>query len=161
MVEKYVTQRSARARLQSSVFGPYLPSLVQSLEHAEYAAETIRLHLRAAVRFSKWLQRRKITLSDVNGALAACYVQHEQRKTPSSSGPHPYKAIGLRRLLHVLRQHGAISAPIDPGACSSVEEWLRNFADYLEHVTGCASTTQTTTCATRAACSRSCLSMVR
>lgn len=142
MVEKYVTQPSARARLQQSVFGPYLPLLVQSLEQAEYAAETIRLHLRAAVRFSKWLQRRKITLSDVNEATVECYVQHEQRKTPSSSGPRPYKAIGLRRLLRVLRQHSALSAPIDTGARSSVEEWLRTFADYLEHVTGCASTTR-------------------
>jgi len=36
MIEKYVTQRSARTRLQRSVFSPYLPPLVQSLEQAEY-----------------------------------------------------------------------------------------------------------------------------
>jgi hypothetical protein len=142
MVEKYVTQPHARARLQSSVFGPYLPLLVQSLEQAEYAAETIRLHLRAVIRFGRWLQRRKVTLSDVNEATVECYVQHEQQKTPSSSGPRPYKAIGLPHLLRVLRQHGVIAVPLNTGPRSSVEEWLRKFADYLEHVTGCASTTR-------------------
>jgi len=142
MVEKYVTQPSARARLQSSVFGPYLPPLVQSLEQAEYAAETIRLHLRAVMRFGRWLQRRKITLSDVNEATVDRYIQHEQQKLPRVSGPRPYKAIGLRHLLSVLRQQGIIAVPTDPGPFSSVEEWLRNFAAYLEHVTGCAPTTR-------------------
>jgi site-specific recombinase XerD len=116
--------------------------LVQNLEQAEYAAETIRLHLRAVIRFGKWLQWRKITLGEVNETTVERYVQHEQQKTLSSFGPRPYKAIGLRHLFHVLQQHGAISAPIDTGPRSSVEEWLRNFADYLEHVTGCASTTR-------------------
>lgn len=142
MVEKYVTQPCARARLQRNVFGPYLPSLVQSLEQAEYAAETIRLHLRAVIRFGKWLQRRKITLGEVNETTVAGYVQHEQRKRPIRSGPRPYKAIGLRHLLRALRQHGVIIVPLDADPHSSVEEWLHNFADYLEHVTGCASATR-------------------
>jgi hypothetical protein len=70
------------------------------------------------------------------------YSQHEQQKSVSVSGPRPYKAIGLRHLLSVLRQQGVIAVPTDPGPFSSVEEWLRNFAAYLEHVTGCAPTTR-------------------
>ena len=137
MIEKYVTQPSARARLQSSVFSPYLPSLVQSLEQAEYAAETIRQHLRAVMRFGTWLQRWRITLGDVNEATVARYVQHAQQQAPSVTGPRPYKAIGLRHLLSVLRQQDVIAAPIDPGPFSSVEYWLRNFAHHLAHVSGC------------------------
>jgi integrase/recombinase XerD len=95
--------------------------LVQSLEQAEYAAETIQLHLRAVIRFGTWLQRRRITISEVNEATVDRYVQHERQKSPSVSGPRPYKAIGLRHLLSVLRQQGVIVFPIDPGPLSSVE----------------------------------------
>ena len=142
MSEKYVTQRSARTRLQRSIFSPYLPPLVQSLEQAEYAAETIRQHLRAVMRFGTWLQRRRITLGDVNEATVARYVQHAQQQALSVTGPRPYKAIGLRHLLSVLRQQDVITAPLDPGPFSSVEYWLRNFAHHLDHVTGCAPTTR-------------------
>ena len=62
-----------------------------------------------------WLQRRKITLSDVNEATVDRYIQHEQQKSPSVSGGRPYKAIGLRHLLSVLRQQDVIAAPLDPG----------------------------------------------
>ena len=142
MIEKYVTQRSARTRLQRSVFSPYLPPLVQSLEQAEYTAETIRQHLRAVIRFDTWLQRRKIALRDINEATVARYVQHAQQQTPSVTGPRPYKAIGPRHLLSVLRQQDVIATPLDPGPFSSAEEWLRNFAHHLDHVTGCAPTTR-------------------
>jgi site-specific recombinase XerD len=90
------------------------------------------------IRFGKWLQRRKITISEVTEATVERYVQHVQQKSPNVFGPYPYKAIGLRHLLSVLRQQGVIAVPIDTGPLSSVEEWLRNFAAYLEHVTGCA-----------------------
>lgn len=142
MVEKYVTQPCARARLQSSVFGPYLPALVQSLEEAEYAAETIRQHLRAVIRFGTWLQRQRITLGDVNEATVTCYIQHAQQQASSVSRPRPYKAIGLRHLLTVMRQQGVIAIQNVPDPVSSVEAWLLNFAHHLDHVTGCAPTTR-------------------
>jgi site-specific recombinase XerD len=138
MFEKYVTQPSAVARLQSNVFGPYLPALVRSLEQAEYAAETIRLHLRAVTRFGRWLQRRKITLDDLTERTVARYVQSVQRRTSRDSGLLPYKATGLRHLLNVLREQGVVAVPRDPGPSSSVEYWLRNFAHHVEHVSGCA-----------------------
>lgn len=118
MVEKYVTQPSAIARLQSNVFGPYLAALVQSLERAEYAAETIRLHLRAVTRFGRWVQRRRIPLEDLTEETVVRYVQSLQQ--PSRTvGPRRCKALGLCHLLTVLRQQGVILVPHEPPPSSS------------------------------------------
>jgi len=119
--EKYVTQPKAIARLQSDMFGPHLPALVWNLEQAEYAAETIRLHLRAVTRFGTWLQRRRITLGDLSEVTVERDVQSVRQQSSSVSGALPYKAIGLRHLLKVLWQQGIIAVPIDTGPSSSVE----------------------------------------
>ena len=138
MVEKYVTQPSAIARLQSNVFGPYLSALVRSLERAEYAAETIRLHLRAVTRFGRWVQRRRIPLEDLTEETVVRYVQSLQQPA-RTAGPRRCKALGLRHLLTVLRQQGVIIVPRDTGPTSSVEHWLKKFA---HHLVPCAVITQ-------------------
>ncbi|NOT54378.1 MAG: tyrosine-type recombinase/integrase [Deltaproteobacteria bacterium] len=121
---------------------PISHHVVQSLEHAEYAAETVRQHLLAVLRFGTWLQRQRITLGDISEATVTRYVQHAQQQAPSVTGPRPYKAIGLRHLLSVLRQQGVIAVRSAPHPVSSVESWLLHFAHHLEHVTGCAPTTR-------------------
>jgi integrase/recombinase XerD len=140
MLEKFFTQPKTLARLQSGLFGPHLPALVTSLEQAGYAVETIRLHLRAVTRFGTWLQRRPIILSDVSEATVEQYVHGLSRQKSSclSHGRLPYKALGLRHLLTVLRQQGVVAVPIAESPQSSVERWLGDFAHHLEHVTGCA-----------------------
>lgn len=136
MFAKYVTQSSAVARLQSNVFGPHLPALVRSLEQAEYATETIRLHLRAVTQFGRWLQRRRIPLGALTEATVTRYVQSLQQPARTTERRR-CKALGLRHLLTVLRQQGVILVPPEPAPSSRVEYWLRNFAYHLEHVSGC------------------------
>jgi integrase/recombinase XerD len=140
MIEKFFTQPRTVSRLHTSLLGPHLSTMAEALQQAQYSTATIRLHLRAADRFGKWLQKHKIAIAEVSNATVARYIQGLDRQFPASVpiGRLPNSARGLRHLIEVLRQAGCLEPARATEPQSSVEAWLADFDHHLNHVMGCA-----------------------
>jgi site-specific recombinase XerD len=140
MIEKFFRQPKTLSRLQGGLLGLHLSGFAESLDQAHYSAASIRLHLRAADRFGAWLQGKTIPLVDVSEVTVDTYIRglgrQFSRSTPKGRVPH--SALGLRRLVQVLRQAEVLKPTPAPASQSSVAEWLAYFDYHLDHVAGCA-----------------------
>lgn len=140
MIEKFFTQPQTLFRMRVGILGPYLPVIATSLDEAHYSTATIRLHLRAADHFGVWLQEKNIGVADVCKSTVDSYIQGLDRQYSRSTpnGRLPHSALGLHRVVDVLRQADVLkpAKPADPQ--SSVAKWLADFDHHLDHVAGCA-----------------------
>ena len=140
MIEKFFTQSQTLFRMRAGILGPYLPVIATSLDEAHYSTATIRLHLRAADHFGVWLQEKNIGVADVCKSTVDSYIQGLDRQCSRSTpdGRLPHSALGLHRVVDVLRQADVLkpAKPADPQ--SSVAKWLADFDHHLDHVAGCA-----------------------
>ena len=140
MIEKFFTQQRTLFRMRESILGPYLPAIAKALTEAHYATATIRLHLRAAGHFGVWLEENNIAIADVTEVTVDRYVQGLDRQCSRSTpqGRLPHRALGLHRLVELLRQAEVLKPPREADRQSSVTKWLAEFDHHLDHVTGCA-----------------------
>ncbi len=140
MIEKFFTQQQTLLRMREGILGPHLPAIARALDEAHYSAATVRLHLRAADNFGGWLQEKSIAVADVSDVTIDSYIQGLDRQSPRSTpnGRLPHSALGLQRVIEVLRQADVLkpAKPADPQ--SSVAKWLADFDHHLDHVAGCA-----------------------
>jgi integrase/recombinase XerD len=140
MIEKFFTQPKTLLRLHGGLLGPHLSAVAEALGQARYSTASIRLHLRAADHFGAWLQEKNIALVDVSEVTVDSYIRglgrQSSRSTPN--GRRPHSALGLGRLIAVLRQAGVLNPTRAPGPQSCVESWLADFEHHLDRVAGCA-----------------------
>lgn len=123
------------------ILGPYLPAIAKVLDEALYSTATIRRHLRAADHFGTWLQENNIAVADVSEVTVDRYIQGLDRQSPQSvpDGGLPHSALGLHRVVEVLRQAEVLkpaTRAVEPR--SSAAEWLADFDHHLDRVAGCA-----------------------
>ena len=139
MLEKFFTQPATLSRLQSGLLGPHLPAVANALDQIGYSTGSIRLHLRAADHFGAWLLEQKIEIQDINDPVVDRYLRGlgRQRSACSPKGRLPHTALGVRHLLEILRQRGAVKAPASDGSQTVVDEWLGRFDGHLDRVVGC------------------------
>jgi site-specific recombinase XerD len=140
MIEKFFTQKQTLFRMREGILGPHLPLIAKALDEADYSTATIRLHLRAANHFGVWLQEKSIAVTDVSEVTVNNYIQGLDRRCSRSTptGRLPHSALGLHRLVEVLRQAEVLKPARATGPQSSVEKWLADFDYHLDHVAGCA-----------------------
>jgi integrase/recombinase XerD len=141
MIEKFFTQQQTLCRMRTGIFGPHLPAIAGALHQAQYSTASIRLHLRAADHFGGWLQEKSIALEDVDEAVVARYLEGLNRQYSRSTprGRRPNSALGLAHLIEILRQAEVLKPAPAAEPQSSVEAWLADFENHLDHVAGCAS----------------------
>ena len=141
MIEKFFTQQQALFRMRAGILGPHLPAIAKALDEAHYSPATIRLHLRAADLFGAWLQEKNIAVTDISAVIVDSYIQgsDRQRSRFTSNGRLPHSALGLHRLVEVLRQAEVLKPATRAVAPqNSVAAWLADFEQHLDHVAGCA-----------------------
>jgi len=140
MIEKFFTQSQTLFRMRAGILGPYLPVIATALDEARYSTATIRLHLRAADHFGVWLQEKNIGVADVSEVTVDSYIRGLDRQcSPSTpNGRLPNSALGLHRLVEVLRQSEVLKPALATDSHSSVVKWLADFDHHLDHVAGCA-----------------------
>jgi integrase/recombinase XerD len=116
--------------------GPLGPHMVAYAEHlcAEgYAKESATRMLRIVAGFSRWLKRRRI-------AVARIILQHVRHYLRSRKGsgyqPHRCDQAALSRLLTLLAERGAISAPRPKRLPTPSEELLQQYDAYLDKERG-------------------------
>jgi hypothetical protein len=118
-----------------------LPSSVrESAPAATYAPDTIRLYLRSADAFGRWLQAQGLSLTDLADHPLSRYLVHGGRRPLRSraQGGSPRAAAALPLLLAFLRSHGVLPLPRVLPAFTPAEQWLRRFAAHWGDLRGLA-----------------------
>lgn len=121
--------------------GPYIDPFKQYLIQRRYAAKTVVLYLRCITHFARWKHNRH--LHGLDESVIAEFL--DEHLPNCECGGAMSRELGNHRaalghLLVVLRAQGAVASPaVEP---TPVEEELRRYDEYLEHVRGLAPKTR-------------------
>ena len=122
---------------------PYTDALRRYLIERGHAAHTVHAYLGCAAHFLRWTQRERLDLRQVDEAAAARFVDHHLPHCtcgwPTRSDPRD-AAAAIGHLLLVLRTLGVAAAR--PVSATPVDEELRRFDEYMDHVRGLAPRTR-------------------
>ena len=118
--------------------GRWVDDFVDVLAGGEYAASTIRRHVRAAAIFSDWLDQQDVAATDNDETLVGRFVSGLSRR-PSSTRPSGRQSAvggGVRLLAAHLwaREVAAGRRPV--AARCETDQWLERFKHHLVHVHG-------------------------
>ena len=139
MLEQFYTQTSVITQLRRGLLGAYLDDLAAALYEQGYAHASIRCSLRHCDQFGQWLDAQRYTVAEVDETLVEQYLNRFPR---SRNGRRPTAAQGLPHLLRLLRQQDIIPPPNGRGSPTAIDQWLRQYEQYLEHVLGAAASTR-------------------
>jgi site-specific recombinase XerD len=141
MIEQFYAQTSVITQFRRGLLGAYLDDLATTLHEQGYAQASIRCSLRYCNQFGQWLDVQGYTVAEVDETLVEQYLNGFPR---SRDGRQPRVAQGLPHLIRLLRQQGIV--PISDGrpVPTAIDQWLHQYAQYLEHVLGAAANTRKT-----------------
>lgn len=86
MLKDFYSQPGVVARLRCGPLAEQLDQLVITLQDEGYARDSIRITIRAAGKFSRWLERRKYTAEDATDALVDQYLSGIRRYSSGKKG---------------------------------------------------------------------------
>ncbi len=133
MLKDFYSQPGVVARLKCGPLAEQLDQLVITLHNEGYARDSIRIAIRAAGKFSRWLEKRKCTADDVTDALVDQYLSGIRRYT---SGKKRKSAQGLLHMVRFLRQQGVPAISQDEHQQTNIDHWLGQYGHYLTNVAG-------------------------
>jgi len=139
MLEQFYTQTSVITQFRRGLLGAYLDDLAATLHEQGYAHASIRCSLRHCDQFGHWLDAQRYTVAEVDETLVEQYLHRFPR---SRNGRRPKEAQGLPHLLRLLRQQDLIPPPTSRCSPTALDQWLRQYEQYLEHVLGAAASTR-------------------
>ncbi len=123
--------------------GTYVEAFKQHLTERRYAAHTFASYLGGIAHFAQWARGRRLRLHRIDEASIAEFLDVH---LPDCRCAWPVRhdrgdlSAALGHLLVVLRSLGAIAPP---AACATpVDEELRRYGGYMQHVRGLAPKTQ-------------------
>src|SRR2546427_550937 len=100
-MERFFKDLKAVQRFRSGRLGRYVQQLADELSEVGYARLTIRVKVRVAFQFGRWLKRCRIPLENLTPSHAQRYVRRHG-KVKQGDGRT------LNRLLHLLKNRGII-----------------------------------------------------
>jgi site-specific recombinase XerD len=140
MLEHGFARPSVITRLRGGPLGPHLETLATTLHQRGYARNSIRGYLRACAQFGQWCTQQGYTIADVDAPLVARY-KHEWAR--ARGGRRLKATAGLPHLLTLWQQQGLLPPAAPPPSRTTVDHWLEQYTQYLEHVCGTAASTRT------------------
>jgi site-specific recombinase XerD len=123
--------------------GPYVEAYKQHLTERGYAAHTFAGYLGGVAHFAQWARRRRLRLQQIDEASIAEFLDLH---LPQCRCARPVRhdrgglSAALGHLLVVLRSLGAVALPA--ARATPVDEELRRYDEYMEHVRGLAPKTR-------------------
>lgn len=139
MLDQYFSRRCVLNRLRAGLFGPYLETLVDSLDQQGYSHSSICTCLYASDKFGQWMSRQGYSAGDVTPVLVQRYVD-ELRRTHHGTA-RPKAGRSLNHLVRLLRQEGLVrELPGRPD--TEVEQWLVRYDTHLKCLVGAAANTR-------------------
>lgn len=140
------TRSSGHSRidwLAKEPFAPHIDAYMQFLANRDYAANTFSNYLGVVSHFAQWMHSRRLRLQSIDEGLTAQFLDKHLPRC-HCSGPvqrdRRTLSAALGHLLAVLRARGAI-APA-PLSSTPVDEELRRYDAYMDHVRGLAPKTR-------------------
>jgi integrase/recombinase XerD len=134
-MERYITDKCALLRMRVGPLEPFLNSFSQQLNSKGYTRDTARYQIRMVAAFSKWLQSKSITVTEIENEHAECFLG--QRTQRARRGD----ASILNCMLDMLRLEGVAAKRLSPVKPTPVEDMTAQFARYLRQERGLASST--------------------
>jgi integrase/recombinase XerD len=130
-MEDFLTDPRTLQALRQSLFGPYLDLYVRQLVAEGYAAETIRLKLRVAGAFSKWLKRKRIHIGDIRLEHVRNYIRCRVKccRWTQSIG----MKLTLTQLFAILRTEDVIRNGDSEPTRTLSDMVVDDYAVYLKH----------------------------
>jgi integrase/recombinase XerD len=139
MLEQFYTQTSVITQFRRGLLGPYLDDLATTLHAQGYAQASIRCSLRYCHQFGQWLEAQGCTVAEVDETLVEQYLNGFPR---ARDGRRPRVAQGLPHLIWLLRQQDIIPPPNHRPFTTAIDQWLRQYEQYLDQVLGAAASTR-------------------
>ncbi len=123
--------------------GPYGDAFKQYLTQRRYAAKTVATYLRCITHFARWARSRRLRRRRVDEGLIVEFLD-EHLPNCECAGAISHELgnhrAALGHLLVALRAQGAIAPPAV--STTPVDEELRRYGEYMEHVRGLAPKTR-------------------
>ena len=126
MIEELYSDPRIAERHRAGPLGPYVDEFADTLRTQGYGHQTICLYVRATGKFSRWMQRKDLSLEDVGEPHVVQFLQQRRRKARSWKRERD----ALHCLSSWLRQRGLLSLPSCPEP-TALDLLVRSLAAYL------------------------------
>ena len=106
-------------RLHAGALCVHIDEYVALLQEQGYSRQSARVHLQVLTDFSGWLQRRELSVSDIDASTLRRYLRCRRRFVDQHRGA----SSAINKLLGMLRDrgignHDTTSGSIDPIECA-------------------------------------------
>lgn len=144
MLEDVFTRISVIRKLESGPFGPYLSDIAATLKKQNYARYSIQQYIRAADALGKWLVENNIEVSSVDEGVIENYLTNIARRKIRSrpDGVLQHIAIGLRKLLQLLRTLNIVSVQKQIASPTPIDQILLEYDQYMNNTLGLKESTR-------------------
>jgi len=129
--------------LDKGPIAPHLDAFKQYLTDRGYAATTFAHCVRSFAHFAQWVSGRRLRVRHIDEAVVAEFLDEHLLRchcTGSIQRDRGSLSAALGHLLVVLRSQGVVAPPM--ARTTPVDEALRRYDEYMDHVRGLASKTR-------------------
>ncbi|MEI7902649.1 MAG: site-specific integrase [bacterium] len=130
MLESFFIKRCWIAGIRGGLFGRHVDAFCDDLVAQRYARLTICYAVSAAVRFGRWLDKRKLGACDITEEVIARFRGRRCLRKIRKG-----EAL-LQKLLLRLRLDGVAPEPVERTSRTPLEQVLEDFCDYLRRERG-------------------------
>ena len=117
---------------------PHIASFAQWMSEQGYSSYSLHRQVRLASDFSRWLERKGLTVQAVSSAHPGQYLQYRAHRVRIGKGDAP----ALRHFMAFLRREGVIASDkAPPAATTPVECCVKEFEQYLREERALATAT--------------------
>jgi integrase/recombinase XerC len=141
-----IVRRTRRTDIDGFADGriePHVDAFKQYLSQRRYAAKTVATYLLCITHFAQWADSGPCRRRRIDEALIAEFLDEHLLPCKCAGALHHDRGdhrAALGHLLVVLRAHGVIAVPTV--SATPVDEELRRYGKYMEHVRGLAPKTR-------------------
>lgn len=131
--------------IQDSQLAPYLDAFIHYLSKRRYAPHTISTNLSCIAHFARWMSQCQLDVYQLNEEVVRRFLDDHLPQCDCARPVHRTRnnlRAALRHLLVVLRTHSVIVEPVT--RTTPIDEELRRFDDYMDHVRGLSLKTRST-----------------
>jgi site-specific recombinase XerD len=121
-----------RRRLHAGPLRVHIDEYIALLQEQGYSRQSARVHLQVLADFSGWLQRRKLSVGDIDASTLGHYLRCRERFVDRHRGA----SSALNKLLGMLRDRGIANHDTRIGAIDPIECAKENFKQYLSQERG-------------------------
>lgn len=137
MTKNYFPDPRARQRLYEGPLALHIDAFAERLIRQGYASTTVNEKLRLIAHLSRWLDRNKLPVEDLNEARIERFRRYRRRQGRVDG----HAAATCKALLAQLREAGVIPPSPDPRGDNARRRIEDDYRQYLVHERGLASAT--------------------